>query len=89
MSNSKDRGHVAAAVQDELQSIIDLLPSLRVGEALITGEAVKIPSRVKFHKIAHAPKSEDPNVVEQWKKDRPDNNDYKELVSKWRNQTLT
>jgi hypothetical protein len=88
MSNSKDRGHVAAAVQDELQSIIDLLPSLRIGEALITGETVRIPSRVKFHKIAHAPKSADPNVVEQWKKERPSNEEYKVLVSKWRNQTL-
>lgn len=89
MTNSRDRGHVASAVQDELQSIIDLLPSLRVGEALITGEAVKIPSRVKFHKIAHAPKSEDPDVIEQWKKERPNNEDYKKLVSKWRSQTLT
>ncbi len=88
MTNSKDRGHVSAAVQDELQSIIDLLPSLRIGEALITGEAVKIPSRVKFHKIAHAPKSEDPDVVKQWKKERPQNGEYKELVSKWRNQKL-
>jgi len=89
MTNSKDRGHVSAAVQDELQSIIDLLPSLRVGEALITGEAVKIPSRIKFHKIAHAPKSEDPDVIEQWKKERPNNEDYKELVVRWRSQTLT
>ena len=51
MNNSKDRGHIRAAVQDELQSMVDLLPSLRTGEALISGEAVKIPSRVKFFKI--------------------------------------
>ena len=44
MNNSKDRGHIRSAVQDELQSMVDLLPSLRTGEALISGEAVKIPS---------------------------------------------
>ena len=65
MNNSKDRGHIRSAVQDELQSMVDLLPSLRTGEALISGEAVKIPSRVKFFKIANAPKSSDPKASEK------------------------
>ena len=57
MNNSNDRGHIRSAVQDELQTMVDLLPSLRTGEALISGEAVKIPSRVKFFKIANALKA--------------------------------
>ena len=87
MNNSKDRGHIKSAVQDELQSMVDLLPSLRTGEALISGEAVKIPSRVKFFKIANAPKSSDPKASEQWLKTIDDNeNEYKKLLKSWRNQ---
>lgn len=87
MNNSKDRGHIRSAVQDELQSMVDLLPSLRTGEALISGEAVKIPSRVKFFKIANAPKSSDPKASEKWV-EQIDNaqNEYKQLLKSWRNK---
>lgn len=87
MNNSKDRGHIRSAVQDELQSMVDLLPSLRTGEALISGEAVKIPSRVKFFKIANAPKSSDPKASEKWLEEIDDaQNEYKQLLKSWRNK---
>jgi len=87
MNNSKDRGNIRSAVQDELQSMVDLLPSLRTGEALISGEAVKIPSRVKFYKIANAPKSSDPKASEKWLEEINNANDeYAKLLKSWRNQ---
>lgn len=87
MNNSKDRGHIKSAVQDELQSMVDLLPSLRTGEALISGEAVKIPSRVKFFKIANAPKSSDPKASEKWLETIDDaQTEYKNLLKSWRNK---
>jgi uncharacterized protein len=87
MNNSKDRSHIRSAVQDELQSMVDLLPSLRTGEALISGEAVKIPSRVKFLKIANAPKSSDPKASERWLSTIEDTeNEYKKLLKSWRNK---
>ncbi len=87
MNNSKDRGHIRSAVQDELQSMVDLLPSLRTGEALISGEAVKIPSRVKFFKIANAPKSSDPKASEKWLEKIDDaQKEYKQLLKSWRNK---
>jgi hypothetical protein len=88
MNNSKDRYHIASAVQDELQSMIDLLPSLRTGEGIISGEAVKIPTRIKFYRITNAPKSADPKVSEQWNKEKPNKNFYKEVVINWRNQKV-
>ena len=48
MNNAKDRGFIRSAMQDELQTLVDLLPSLRVGEGVISGEGVKRPSRVPF-----------------------------------------
>jgi len=87
MNNSKDRGHIKSAVQDELQSMVDLLPSLRTGEALISGEAVKIPSRIKFYKIANSPKSSDPKASEKWiVKIEEKEEEYKKLLKSWRNK---
>jgi len=87
MNNSKDRGHIRSAVQDELQSMVDLLPSLRTGEALISGEAVKIPSRLKFFKISNAPKSYDPKASEKWlQKIENTETEYKSLLKSWRNK---
>lgn len=87
MNNSKDRSHIRSAVQDELQSMVDLLPSLRTGEALISGEAVKIPSRVKFYKIANAPKSSDPKASEKWLLEIENTpKEYKQLLKSWRNK---
>ncbi|MFA7290588.1 MAG: ATP-binding protein [Melioribacteraceae bacterium] len=87
MNNSKDRGHIKSAIQDELQTIVDLLPSLRTGEGIISGEAVKIPSRVKFYKSSNAPKGSDPKASEKWKLVKKDaENEYKTLVNLWRNQ---
>lgn len=89
MNNSKDRGHIKSAVQDELQSMVDLLPSLRTGEGLISGEAVKIPSRVKFYKIANAPKGSDPKVSELWRNEIENQGaEYESLIKSWRNQNF-
>lgn len=90
MNNSKDRGHIRSAIQDELQTMIDLLPSLRTGEGIISGEGVKIPSRVQFYKLSNAPKSSDPIVSEKWMNDKSEikEADYKKLLSLWRNQKL-
>lgn len=87
MNNSKDRGFVASAIQDELKSLVDLLPSLRTGEAIISGEGVKIPSRIQFYKLTNAFKGADPGVSKQWDSSELDSKDaYKNLVSLWRNK---
>lgn len=88
MSNAKDRGHIKSAVQDELQTMVDLLPSLRTGEGLISGEAVKIPSRVRFYKTTRKPNSSDPLVTVEWKKENPDASEYKETIRYWRSQNF-
>lgn len=89
MNNAKDRGHIRSAIQDELQTMVDLLPSLRTGEGIISGEGVKIPSRVQFYKLQNAPKGSDPKVSEKWSQNKNTKiEDYKQLLSLWRNQKL-
>lgn len=89
MYNSSDRGHISSAIQDDLNNITDLLPSLRTGEALIIGEAVRIPSRVKFIKMPDSPKSSDPKVSEEWSKERPKTTEYDKAIEYWRDQKFS
>lgn len=89
MNNSKDRSHIRSAIPDELQTMVDLLPSLRIGEGLISGEGVKIPSRVQFYKLSNAPKGSDPKASEKWMEEKNITIDnYKQLLSLWRNQKV-
>jgi hypothetical protein len=89
MNNAKDRSYISSAIQDELQTMVDLLPSLRTGEGIISGEGVKIPSRIQFYKLANAPKSAEPKVSEKWTTEKSMNiDDYNKLHHCWRNQKL-
>lgn len=88
MTNTRDKGHVSSAMQDELREMADVLSSLRTGEAIISGEAVRIPSRIKFFQADNAVKSSDPIPSKLWTNARPEVEEYNTSVRNWRNQTF-
>ena len=88
MTNTRDKGHVSAAMQDELREMADVLSSLRTGEAIISGEAVRIPSRVKFFQAKNATKSSDPIASKLWENTSPNMAEYEISIRNWRNQTF-
>jgi DNA helicase HerA-like ATPase len=88
LSNSQDQGIVGAAMPDNLGSLSDLLPSLRTGEAIIVGESVKIPSRVRLPLITPRPDSSDPEPSKQWKVTVPENPNFKGAINNWRTQKI-
>ena len=78
---------VKNSAPDNLNSLIDILPSLRTGEAIIVGEAIKIPSRVRLKLNVPRPASDDPKLVEKWLLAHPENQDnYKTVVTRIRQQ---
>ncbi|EPX3109042.1 ATPase [Serratia marcescens] len=85
ISNNNDRGRVKSAMSDGLSVIIDSLPILRTGEAIIVGEAAKLPLRCRFKLPPENgyPDSKDPLVSEMWKNEVGEEN-YKTLISAWR-----
>lgn len=89
LSNSQDQAIVGAAMPDNLGSLSDLLPSLRTGEAIIVGEAVKIPSRVRLPLITPRPDSGDPEPAKQWKIVEPKKPTYNIAIDNWRKQKIT
>ena len=90
LTNRTDRGHVAATVPDDLGALIELLPSLRTGEAIIIGEMVSIPSRVRIRKAGQKIVGSDPRLPDSWRaKPRPDNQHYGTALANWRAQSLS
>lgn len=87
LTNSGDQSIVKSSAPDNLNSLIDLLPSLRTGEAIVVGEAIKIPSRVRIKLNNPRPTSDDPNLVEKWLQKHPANEEnYKTVVTRIRQQ---
>ena len=88
LTNQADRSRVAAALPDELTDLVSLLPALRTGEAIVTGEAVKVPSRFRIREARHKPVGSDPDLAVGWRKDpRPDPAHYTSAVDAWRTST--
>lgn len=87
LTNSNDQSIVKSSAPDNLISLIDLLPSLRTGEAIIVGEAIKIPSRVRIKLENPRPTSDDPKLIEAWSKEhKPNDGNYKTVVTAIREQ---
>jgi hypothetical protein len=87
LSNVADRAKVQASLPDSLAGIVESLPILRIGEAVITGEAARLPirCRITLPEPANRPDSEDPQVATSWLKGRVEE-DYGRVVASWRSQ---
>lgn len=87
LSNPVDRSRVKGALPDNLAGLMDLLPVLRTGEAIITGEAARLPvrCRVALPHEEHRPRSNDPNVTHAWA-NRRSTEGYDRVVASWRSQ---
>ena len=99
MGNSRDRSQVSSAAAESLKGLLELLPTLRTGEAILVGEAVQLPTRAMIRKPPRGqlPNSDDPRVVADeyapnetgpggWDK-QLEPADYADLVSAWRSQS--
>jgi hypothetical protein len=87
LSNAADRGKVQALLPDSLGGVIDSLPILRTGEAIVMGEAARLPirCRITLPSKQFRPQSEDPEVSRYWAMPRlPES--YTRVAASWRAQ---
>lgn len=87
LTNPEDRARVKGALPDNLGGLVDLLPVLRTGEAIVAGEAASLPvrCRVTLPNPEHRPNSSDPNVAAAWANKRVAEG-YDRVVVSWRAQ---
>lgn len=99
LTNSSDRSHISSAMSDNLEGLTGMLPILRTGEAIILGEAVKLPMRTLIEPPPRdrRPDSQDPVIYDEalpedaqtpggWGIPMEDLPNYEELLETWRAQ---
>ncbi|MGE8452093.1 MAG: ATP-binding protein, partial [Pseudomonadales bacterium] len=99
LANSTDRGHITSAMSENLDGLTAMLPILKTGEAIILGEAVKLPMRTFIEPPPEnrRPDSQDPIVYDEEPLDKSQHPGgwgismeavpkFDEVVETWRSQ---
>ena len=75
LTNERDKGVIKNLLPDALKSTIEFLPLLDVGEALVVGDAILLPSKIVLDKPSdtHKPISATRNFWDEWDNKEPDN----------------
>lgn len=86
LTNGEDQGVVRRLLPDSLGGFGDLLPILDTGEALIIGDAILLPTRVRIAKPTHEPRSGTISFWDEWS-DASKSADLIRAIDSWRRQT--
>lgn len=62
LSNSEDQNTIRAALPDAIAGLAAVLPSLRTGEGVVSGESMILPARVLFDLPDPKPLADDPSL---------------------------
>lgn len=82
LTNSADQSKIRSALPDTVATIAAVLPSLRTGEALISGEALALPARALLDLPDPLPMADDPSL-ESWRKESAAP-DFSTPIAGWR-----
>lgn len=82
LTNPNDQNYVKKLLPDTLGNLIDKLPTLKAGEALLLGESVVLPSIVQIEECNLAPSSNDIPYLDIWKEEWKEL-DFAKLKSEW------
>ncbi|MHA1409510.1 MAG: helicase HerA-like domain-containing protein [Candidatus Odinarchaeia archaeon] len=63
-----DQRHVQTSSESLSEDLLNQLPSLNIGEAVVVGLMTKVPALVKIDKFEGKFRGADPNIVQQWNK---------------------
>jgi hypothetical protein len=88
MSNERDLDFVRNALPDGFDWLIRDLPGLSTGEAVVVGQAVRVPMQVRFSDLppAQQPASQTPAFTAGWGRECDDPALLARTVRRWRLQ---
>lgn len=87
LTNDSDQAVVRRLIPDAMNGLMDMLPLLDTGEALLLGDAVLLPTRIKLDKPSIEPKSETKDFWREWGANSPNIEAITEAVETLRRQT--
>jgi DNA helicase HerA-like ATPase len=68
LTNPSDQNYIKKLLPDTLNHLMERLPILEQGEAIIVGDAITIPSSVKIGEPTNKPNSHDVDFYTEWQK---------------------
>jgi DNA helicase HerA-like ATPase len=88
MSNGPDQEFVRHAVPESGLGLMNALPALRMQEAVVVGEGVTIPMRIRFDDLEpeHQPRSGVASFSESWRDPEEAAHSIAATVERWRHQ---
>ncbi len=85
LANPDDQAYVRELVPDAESELVDVLPALGRGEAMVMGEAVPLPTRIQIRRPNPTPHSQDVNYHAAWR-EGPEDLDVEAIADRWRRQ---
>lgn len=85
LTNGDDQATVKRHMPESLEGLMDTLPILDIGEALVVGDAVLLPSRIRIHPPKEKPLSATIDFWDEWAR-KPDTPDFAKAVENMRKQ---
>lgn len=88
VTNDADREHVRAILPDSLIGLTKVLSGLRQREAIVVGQAIALPSRIRVRRLENEqlPRSHDISFIKGWGAPYLDDQSLGSLASRWRYQ---
>jgi DNA helicase HerA-like ATPase len=87
LTNESDQGVIKRLMPDSLAGLTSVLPLLDTGEALLLGDAVLLPSRIKLDLPTITPDSATREFWREWGTEEPDVKAISDAVECLRSQT--
>jgi hypothetical protein len=87
LTNGEDQAVVRKLLPDSLGGFGDLLPILDTGEALVVGDAILLPTRIRISPPINEPLSGTIDFWDAWSADKT-GSDLIKAVDSWRRQTV-
>ncbi len=89
LTNDQDQNVVRRLMPDSLAGVLDGLPLLDTGEALLLGDAILLPARIKLKFPTIEPLSQTRNFWQEWGEKAPDSTAVAAAVETLRRQSRT
>ena len=86
ISNPDDQAFVRNLLPDSVRGITAMFSTLRRGEAILLGDAVMMPTRIRIDAPKPTPESDDASFAKAWSV-APADLDMTSVLTAWRNQT--
>lgn len=87
LANEQDQSAVKSVMPDSMAGIADVLPLLDIGEAIVLGDSILLPSRIKLDMPKARPLSLTKNFWKEWGEKSSTNTAIKTAVESLRMQS--